>query len=59
MDRRGISEGTVYRRTDGRWTAILSLGEGKRRAFYRATRVEAEKALREARGEQHDEARER
>ena len=59
MQRRGNSKGTVFRRKDGRWVAMLSLGEGKRRCFYLTTCREAMKALDEARGERHDEARKR
>ncbi len=56
MARRGNNEGTIFKRSDGRWTASLNLGyeDGKRRrkSFYGATRREvAEKlaaALRDA-----------
>lgn len=59
MQRRGNSNGTVFRRKVGRWVAMLSLDEGKRRCFYRTTCRKAEKALGEAQGERHDEARKR
>lgn len=44
MARRGANEGTVFRRKDGRWVAIVSVGyEGGRRdrkSFYGRTRAE-------------------
>lgn len=39
--KRGNNEGSVYQRTDGRWVAVVSLGDGKRVARYAKTRAEA------------------
>lgn len=39
--RRGNHEGSIVKRSDGRWMARVSLPNGKRRAFYGATRKEA------------------
>jgi len=44
MTRRGNTEGSIYQRKDGRWTASIDLGYGsgrrRRKAFYGATRRE-------------------
>ncbi len=50
MARRGRGEGTIRRRSDGRWEAIATLGE-QRRSFYGKTRAEVKQKLTEA---QHD-----
>src|SRR5688572_13056479 len=42
------TEGSVYRRKDGRWVAQYRDARGKVRYVYRKTRGEAKKALREA-----------
>lgn len=39
--KRGNYEGSVYRRSDGRWVAAVSLGDGKRVHRYAKTRSEA------------------
>lgn len=52
--RRGQGEGTISKRADGRWMARISLPDGRRRAFYGATRAAAEKALQKARRELAD-----
>lgn len=39
--KRGNYEGSVYRRSDGRWVAAVSLGDGKRVHRYAKTRAEA------------------
>lgn len=39
MARRGNGEGTIFRRSDGRWCATISL-PGRRKSFYGATRAE-------------------
>jgi integrase len=43
-----MSEGSVYRRKDGRWCAKFKDARGTWRYLYRKTRTEARKALREA-----------
>ncbi len=40
--RRGNNEGTVYQRPNGRWVGMISLPEGKRKAFYGRTRDEVQ-----------------
>lgn len=40
MGKRGNNEGTITKRIDGRWEARMSLGNGKRKAFYGKTRKE-------------------
>src|SRR5687768_12651400 len=51
--RRGHGEGSVYKRSDGRWTAVLELGwEGetrKRQSYYGRTKREALDKLAEGR----------
>ncbi|MDO8614991.1 MAG: tyrosine-type recombinase/integrase [Dehalococcoidia bacterium] len=46
--KRGNAEGTIYKRTDGRWCAAVTLDGGKRRAFYGATRGAVQDKLRAA-----------
>jgi len=47
--RRGANEGSVYKRRDGRWAAVLNLGYGagkrQRKAFYASTRAEVASRL--------------
>ena len=43
--RRGHNEGSVYERADGRWEAIVSLGDGRRKSYYAKTRAEAARKL--------------
>lgn len=47
MARRGHNEGSIYKRSDGRWVASLTLGDGsgKRREFYGKTRQEVARRL--------------
>ena len=52
MAKRGNSEGSVTKRTDGRWMARVSLPDGKRKSYYGKTRqevahklVQAQKAI--------------
>ncbi len=49
MAKRGQNEGSIYKRKDGRWAAIVSLGyrNGKRwrKSFYGATRREVQQKL--------------
>ncbi|GER89009.1 hypothetical protein KDW_31710 [Dictyobacter vulcani] len=47
MGKRGNGEGTVYQRKDGRWTASITIGQGRRKYLYFATQKEAIKAIRE------------
>jgi integrase len=46
--KRANGEGTIYHRKDGRWAAIISLGAGMRKTYYRQTRDEALLALQQA-----------
>lgn len=41
MSRRGNSEGSIYKRSDGRWAATVSLDRGRRKTFYGKTRADA------------------
>jgi len=43
--RRGHNEGSIYRRKDGRWTAVLTVGSGKRKSYYGRTRAEVQRKL--------------
>jgi integrase len=43
--RRGHGEGSIYKRKDGRWTAVISLGERKRQSFYGKTRKEVKEKM--------------
>lgn len=54
MGRRGNGEGSIYQRSDGRWTATITLqGEGRRRkSFYGKTRKEVQEQLKIALREQ-------
>ena len=40
MGRRANNEGSVFQRTDGRWAATVSVGNGKRKSYYGKTREE-------------------
>lgn len=40
MTKRANGEGTIYKRKDGRWTARLSMPDGKRKDFFGKTRQE-------------------
>lgn len=46
--RRGNGEGTITKRTDGRWEARLSLGDGKRKCYFGKTRQAVARKLTEA-----------
>jgi integrase len=48
MPRRGAGEGSVFRRTDGRWCAYLSLWDGGRRYLYGKTRADVQRKLADA-----------
>jgi integrase len=43
--RRGRGEGSIYQRKDGRWTAAISIGDGRRQQFYGKTRREVQTQL--------------
>ena len=43
--RRGNGEGSIFKRSDGRWTASISLPGGKRKAFYGKTRADVSNKL--------------
>lgn len=45
MARRGNNEGTIKKRSDGRWEARLTLDDGARKSFYGKTRQEVARAL--------------
>ena len=49
MAKRGQNEGSIYRRNDGRWVAVLNLGykDGKRwrKSFYGRSRREVQEKL--------------
>lgn len=49
MVKRGQNEGSIYKRRDGRWVGVISLGyvnrKRKRKAFYGATRREVQERL--------------
>ena len=49
MAKRGQNEGSIYKRKDGRWVGVISLGyvdrRRKRKAFYGATRREVQERL--------------
>lgn len=45
MRKRANGEGSIYKRTDGRWAASVSLEHGKRKAFYGKTRQEVSRKL--------------
>ena len=52
MAKRGNNEGTIYKRADGRWTAVVTIrrakGTPRRKQFYGRTRQEAARKLTEA-----------
>lgn len=43
--RRGSGEGTIVKRSDGRWSAAVSVGNGRRKWFYGGTRGEVSRKL--------------
>ncbi len=52
MSKRGNNEGSIYKRTDGRWAATLTLGyengKRKRKSYYGQTRREVQEQLTQA-----------
>src|SRR4051812_28470961 len=53
MSRRGHNEGSIYKRDDGRWVAVVNLGYGpdgkrKRSYIYSNTRKDVQERLRQA-----------
>ena len=48
--KRGNSEGSIVQRRDGRYMARVTLPDGRRRAYYGATRAEAAQKLQRALG---------
>ncbi len=50
--RRGRGEGTVYQRKDGRWSAEITLEDGKRKTLYAKTQEEVIRKLQQAQYEQ-------
>ena len=48
MARRGKNEGTIFKRDDGRWVAMMSLEGGTRKSFYGKTRQDVQRKLAEA-----------
>ena len=58
VKRRGHGEGSIYRRSDGRWCAALNLGKGtdgrrRRRIVYGKTRAEVRRKLTELHADLH------
>src|ERR1051326_2897000 len=49
--KRGQGEGSISKRSDGRWEARLTLPDGRRKSFYGPTRAEVMRKLTQA---QHD-----
>ena len=47
MGKRGHGEGTIYHRSDGRWSATLRLEYGRRKVLYGRTRAEVQTKLRQ------------
>lgn len=47
--KRGQNEGSIYQRSDGRWCAVISIGNGRRRYVYGATASEAREKLHQLR----------
>jgi integrase len=47
MRRRGNGEGTIYRRSDGRWGATITLEDGGRKTLYGRNRREVQDLLKE------------
>jgi integrase len=43
--RRGNGEGSIYKRKDGLWTAMITLERGRRKSFYGRTRPEVARKL--------------
>ncbi len=58
MARRRHGEGSIYRRKDGRWVAVVSLnsadGRRQRKSFYSKTRGEAQERLTQALHNAHE-----
>src|SRR5258708_25852850 len=50
--RRGVGEGLIYKRSDGRWAASISLGGRRRKTFYGNTRQEVQEKMKQALYEQ-------
>lgn len=48
MSRRANGEGSIYKRSDGRWCATVSVDGGKRKSFYGNTRHDVARKLAEA-----------
>jgi len=48
MTRRANSEGSIYRRKDGRWAASVTLDGGRRKSYYGRTREEVGRRLAKA-----------
>jgi integrase len=52
MARRGHGDGSIYKRSDGRWAAGITLEGGKRKTFYGKTKKEVQEKLKIALYEQ-------
>jgi integrase len=48
MTHRGRNEGSIFKRANGRWVAMMSLGDGTRKSFSGKTRQEVQRRLTEA-----------
>ena len=54
MSKRANGEGSIYKRTDGRWTARISLPAGRRKDFFGKTRQEVASKLAAATKQRQD-----
>ena len=54
MAKRANNEGSIFRRRDGRWTASITVGGGKRKAYYGKTQGEVLRKLTAARKARQD-----
>lgn len=48
MGKRANGEGSIYRRKQGQWVAVISLGTGRRKYFYCRSQAEAVLTLQQA-----------
>ncbi len=52
--KQGNGEGTIRKRSDGRWEACILLGNGKRKSLYGKTRQEASRLMANARRDREE-----
>jgi integrase len=48
MAKRGQNEGSITKRSDGRWQARVTLPDGRRKSYYAKTRQEVQKKMQQA-----------